>query len=91
MGTKSNPAKFDCYANAKPDEPMFVLLARDRHASGLVRLWALLREREGEAPEIVEEANQCADAMEAYLLATKDQKPVDIVDALGRAIGRTDT
>lgn len=29
MGTKSNPTQFDCYANALPDEPMFILLARD--------------------------------------------------------------
>jgi hypothetical protein len=29
MGTKSNPGPFDCYAKAEPDEPMFVLLARD--------------------------------------------------------------
>jgi hypothetical protein len=29
MGSKIQPGKFDCYANALPDEPMFVLLARD--------------------------------------------------------------
>jgi len=28
MATKKNPGEFDCYANAGPDEPMFVLLAR---------------------------------------------------------------
>lgn len=32
MGTKNNPGAFDCYANAEPDEPMFVLLGRDKHA-----------------------------------------------------------
>ena len=26
---KENPGRFDCYANALPDEPMFVLLARE--------------------------------------------------------------
>ena len=31
MGTKNNPGKFDCYANAKPDEPLFVLLVAFRH------------------------------------------------------------
>ena len=46
MGTKNNPGKFDCYDAAKPDEPMFVLLARDRHAPQLVREWANLREAE---------------------------------------------
>ncbi|HAW11807.1 MAG TPA: aspartate decarboxylase, partial [Chloroflexi bacterium] len=29
MGTKNNPGKFDCYDDAHPDEPMFVLLGRD--------------------------------------------------------------
>lgn len=43
MGTKNNPGKFDCYAAAEPDEPMFVLLGRDPHAAVLVTLWALLR------------------------------------------------
>lgn len=38
MGTKNNPGTFDCYANAAPDEPMFVLLGRDKHAPLLVRL-----------------------------------------------------
>jgi hypothetical protein len=29
MGTKNQPGKFDtCYANADPDEPMFVLLGK---------------------------------------------------------------
>lgn len=68
MGTKNNPGKFDCYANAAPDEPMFILLGRDVDAPGLVRLWATLRERRGESPVKVEEARDCADNMEAYLL-----------------------
>lgn len=64
MGTKRNPGKWDCYANADPDEEMFVLLDRDRHAAGLVRLWALLRHREGEDEAKVAEALSCADAMD---------------------------
>lgn len=40
MSTKNNPGEFDCYAKAEPDEPMFVLLARDPLAPILVRLWA---------------------------------------------------
>jgi hypothetical protein len=66
MGTKNDPGKFDCYANAAPDEPMFVLLGRDRHAPGLVRLWALLRARDGEDDEKVAEALACAGAMDEY-------------------------
>lgn len=40
MGTKENPGEFDCYANALPDEPMFVLLARDELAPSVVATWA---------------------------------------------------
>ena len=42
MGTKDNPGSYDCYAKAAPDEPMFILLARDPAAPVLVRLWAEL-------------------------------------------------
>lgn len=59
MGTKNNPGAFDCYANAHPDEPMFVLLARDKHAPTLVWLWATLRELDGEDPKKVTEARKC--------------------------------
>lgn len=62
MGTKNNPGKFDCYAAAQPDEPMFVLLARDRHMPALVWIWASLRELDGEDPEKVTEARDCAQA-----------------------------
>lgn len=66
MGTKNNPGKYDCYANAEPDEPMFVLLARDRFASALVRSWATMRNASGENPEKVEEAFACAAAMDEW-------------------------
>lgn len=67
MGTKNNPGKFDCYANAGDDEPMFVLLGRDKHAPSLVRLWALMRVQEGEDDAKIEEAIQCAEAMDEEL------------------------
>lgn len=63
MGTKNDPGKFDCYANAKDNEPMFVLLGRDKHAPMLVQLWAMMRELDGEDAEKVAEAAQCAAAM----------------------------
>lgn len=66
MSTKNNPGDYDCYANAEPDEPMFVLLARDKHAPSLVRRWARKREKEGEDPAKVEEARACARAMEKW-------------------------
>lgn len=43
MGTKSFPGMFDCYDEAKPDEPLFTLLARDPLAPHLVKMWAMMR------------------------------------------------
>ncbi len=53
MGTKNNPGKFDCHANAEPDEPMFILLARDPLAPFLTSLWAKVRLGDYEAAEAV--------------------------------------
>lgn len=67
MGTKNEPGQFDCYANALPDEPMFVLLARDPDFARLVNEWADRRERDiscGDRPQtdwaLVSEARICA-------------------------------
>lgn len=67
MGTKNNPGNFDCYGNADPDEPMFILLARDASAADLVDSWADRRQQEialGNKPTsdlpMVKEARQCA-------------------------------
>lgn len=54
MGTKLEPGQFDCYHAALPDEPMFVLLARDPAFFDLVSNWAAGRAvaiRNGYAPE----------------------------------------
>ncbi len=77
MATKNNPGEFDCYARAAPDEPMFILLGRDRHAPTLVRVWALLRCREGEDEAKVAEALACADAMEDWRRSL-GKNPVDV-------------
>jgi hypothetical protein len=76
VGTKNNPGAYDCYANALPDEPMFILLARDPSAPSKVRAWAYDRENaihHGHRPEsdraMVVEARRCADAMTAWRLA----------------------
>lgn len=70
MGTKDNPGNFDCYGNALPDEPMFILLGRDPAAPDLVRDWADVRQAQidnGHRPQsdmaMVVEARQCADTM----------------------------
>lgn len=69
MGTKTNPGKFDCYAAAEPNEPMFILLGRDRHAAAVVRYWVSLRI--ADAPTVTAtakllEALDCAAAMERW-------------------------
>jgi hypothetical protein len=69
MGTKNNPGQFDCYANAEPDEPMFILLGRDKHAPLLVKLWADLRQMDGEDIAKVTEAIQCATEMGKFRAA----------------------
>jgi hypothetical protein len=74
MSTKSNPGAFDCYAAAAPDEPMFILLGRDKHAPTLVWLWAVLRELDGEDPAKVVEARECCFAMMRY--ATEHDRKV---------------
>ena len=66
MGTKNTPGQFDCYTRADPDEPMFVLLARDPLAPALVELWASLREHLAGNPSKVAEARACARAMREY-------------------------
>ncbi len=64
MGTKNNPGQFDCYHNAAPDEPMFVLLARDPLAPILVEAWAALRDlMRPEHGQKVAEALACAQDM----------------------------
>lgn len=80
MGTKLKPGKFDCYTNAKEDEPMFVLLARDKHAPTLVWLWAAMRELDGEAPEKIQEARDCVISMIDYQIAN-GKKGVGLAEA----------
>ena len=69
MGTKNNPAPFDCYENAEPDEPMFILLARDPSAPGTLEHWAHNRVERGkndpDDPQILE-ALECAENMRTW-------------------------
>lgn len=77
MATKAKPGVFDCYAKAEPDEPMFILLARDKHAPALVWLWAVLRNLDGESAEKVAEAQQCCAEMIAWA-ATHGRQTVGV-------------
>jgi hypothetical protein len=90
MGSKINPSDFDCYANALPDEPMFILLARDPSAPSLIEWWADNREsaidqrlRPESDRNMIAEARQCAKNMRAWRTAndgkwrTPEPAPVD--------------
>ena len=66
MGTKNNPGPFDCYAKADPDEPIFVLRAKDPLAPILVRLWVELRELSGEDNNKLNEAVDCSHEMDRW-------------------------
>ena len=43
MSTKNNPGSYDCYAKLDPNEPYFVLRAKDPSAPYLIRIWERLR------------------------------------------------
>lgn len=73
MSTKNNPGEFDAYAKAEPDEPMFVLLARDLEAPVAIHVWVHLWLREiqmGLRPQLdrpqIEEAMRVATEMEKW-------------------------
>lgn len=76
MGTKNNPGTFDCYANAEPDEPMFVLLARDPLAPILVEQWA--ESRKETDPLKAHEAKVCAAAMREWQRANRPDKTMHL-------------
>lgn len=80
MGTKNDPGKFDCYSRAEPDEPMFVLLARDPIAAMLVALWADTAASLGKE-EKAEEARQCAWDMAEYAKSLHEQEDLDTATA----------
>ncbi len=77
MATKNNPGAFDCYANAEPDEPIFVLLGRDPAAPAAIARWVTERIGVGKNdrgdPQIVE-ALECAGDMSEWHRNRNDQK-----------------
>lgn len=66
MGTKNNPGSYDCYSNAHPDEPMFVLLGRDPFGGALVRLWAEARDTWKPGDPKIGEALECSREMDRW-------------------------
>ena len=69
MSTKANPGKYDCYAAADDNEPMFILLARDPTAPYLVELWRQMRA--GVSASMMEET--LYDAIKALAESNKKQ------------------
>lgn len=55
-----------CYDKAGQDEPLFVLRAQDVLAAPTVRFWAALAAGGGTDPQVIQEAFDCADQMEAW-------------------------
>jgi hypothetical protein len=75
MGSKLRPGEFDCYQNALPDEPTFVLLARDKAAPAAIRDWIQHRQApagtawymlSAQEMAMLAEAESCAAEMEAW-------------------------
>lgn len=78
MATKNNPGKFDCYENAEPDEPMFVLLGRDPTAWLVVSWWVKIRRELGKTdPAKLAEAEACVAAMSRWALAKGKSDEID--------------
>jgi hypothetical protein len=67
MWSKTNPGPFDRYAEAEPEEPIFVLLGRDPVSTFLVSLWigmhAVMRDN---SPSAALDAVQCTLALEQW-------------------------
>jgi len=85
MGSKNSPGQFDCYHAADPDEPMFILLARDWTAPILVKLWADLREQRGTNAQKIAEARACAEAMVRWF--NGDRESVEIPGVIDKLRG----
>lgn len=76
--TKQDQDETSCYAKARPEEPIFVLLGRDPAAWLVVMQWAAIRQALGKTdPEQVRDAEECARAMATY------------ADSIGKAAERT--
>lgn len=88
MSTKAGPGKYDCYARAQDDEPMFILLARDPSAPDIVEKWIKARMRlimDGVKPmedvAMLKEATECAQAMRIWWREYTD-RPLSIIPPL---------
>ena len=70
MPSKLQPGEFDAYRAALPDEEYFVLLARDKSAPTMLRIWADTRRKEiiqrvgngAWSPQDIEDLRKCSEA-----------------------------
>jgi hypothetical protein len=93
MGTKARPGLFDALKKAQPEEPYFVLLARDPAAVWRVLDWVSVRldlVRYGkrpmaELPQLVE-ALDCAAEMVAWQVAHRPEEMTTALAELQTAI-----
>ena len=90
MGTKANPAKWDCYKHAEPDEPMFVLLGRDPAASLTVLFWVKMRLAFGESADAakLQEAEEVAKELEKWAIKKGKQDKVRMALAVMKSLLR---
>lgn len=78
IGTKLNPGAYDCFAQAEPDEPLFVLLARDATAPAIIRAWVKDRLASGNLSlEQSEEALATARSMEVWFRENRGEAEFD--------------
>ncbi len=93
MATKNKPGRYDCYTNAHPDEPMFVLLGRDPVASVVVEFWRQLRFALGQElhdPQL-EEAKVCSEAMAEWARKLGKGERLERAQDLAPALGGVKT
>lgn len=68
-----------CFNKAMPDEPMFVLLARDRDAPAVIRYWLKLRAgRKDLRLDQAVEAESCAIRMEEWRDENTPKETVEV-------------
>jgi len=76
MSTKRNPGLFDCYAKLGPDEPYFVIRAKDPVGPSTVHDWVRRRlGRDGHGNPKLVEALVTAAAMEGWRLKHMSGQP----------------
>lgn len=73
MGTKQNAGQFDCMDKVAPDEPFFVLRAKDPIGAHVVRYWVDNAHAAGHEAEKIMEASICADDMDTWRAMKQSQ------------------